>query len=225
MKIDIISDVVCPWCYIGKKNLEAAMAQRPDIDFEVQWFPYQLHPEAPLEGYNYRQSIESKYGEARIEMMFAQITQVGRASGIEFNLSGIERGANTLKAHRLLDFAFQNGGLDVQNKLSEALFNAYFCDIRDVGSIDELCAIAADVGLDSAEVNTYLNSDEDLDKIEKQINFARQQGVSGVPSFSLDGKFILSGGQQPEVFLSAIDRLAAQTDSEAAPACTPDSCP
>ncbi len=207
MKIDIISDVVCPWCYIGKKNLEAAMTQRPEIDFEVQWFPYQLHPEAPAEGYNYRESIERKYGKHRIDAMFAQITQVGKASGIAFDLEGIERGANTLNAHRLLDFAFREGGSTLQNTLSEALFQAYFCDKWDIGDTEVLSGIAINSGIDKQTVSTYLKSDEGLDEVQQQVAFARKQGVSGVPSFSLEGQFVLSGGQATEVFLSAIDRL------------------
>jgi len=212
MKIDIISDVVCPWCYIGKKNLEAAMAQRPDMDFEVQWFPYQLHPEAPLEGYDYIETIEGKYGKAHIQMMFAQITRVGNAAGIRMNLEGIERGANTMKAHRLLDLALQEGGTALQNNLSEALFEAYFSNNLDIGDTEVLSTLSASVGMDKAEVTTYLNGDEGTEDVEKLITFARQQGIHSVPSFSLGGQFILSGGQATEVFLDTIDRLASKMD-------------
>lgn len=225
MKIDIISDVACPWCYIGKKNLEAAMAQRPDIHFELQWYPYQLHPEAPPEGYDYRASIERKYGKQRIDAMFAHITQVAKAAGIDFHLEKIERGANTLKAHRLLDLAWQQGGADgVQNALSEALLKAYLCEGKNVGDTHTLVEIAAGVGMDPAAVGEYLRSDQDADKIRAQIDFARRQGVNGVPSFSFDGMFAISGGQQPEVFLSVIDRVGQKAEAEAA-FCTPDSCP
>ncbi|RLA46309.1 MAG: hypothetical protein DRR06_05335 [Gammaproteobacteria bacterium] len=225
MKIDIISDVACPWCYIGKKNLEAAIAQRPDMEFEIQWFPYQLHPEAPPEGYDYRASIERKYGKERIDMMFEQITQVAKAAGIEFHLEKIERGANTLKAHRLLDLAWQQGGSKgPQNDLSEALLSAYLCEGKNVGDIEILAEIATSVGMDAAEVVNYLATDKDTNKVQAQIDFARQQGVSGVPSFSFDGMFAISGGQQADVFLSVIDRLAKKAASEGA-FCTPDTCP
>ena len=109
MKIDIISDVVCPWCYVGKKNLEAAMAQRPEASFEIQWFPYQLHPEAPVAGYDYHQTIERKYGKAQASAMFENLARAGQAANIAFHLDKIERGANTLQAHRLLDLAWQQG--------------------------------------------------------------------------------------------------------------------
>ncbi len=225
MKIDIISDVACPWCYIGKKNLEAAMAQRPDMNFEIQWFPYQLHPEAPPEGYDYRASIERKYGKERIDMMFEHITNTAKAAGIDFHLDKIELGANTLNAHRLLDLAWQKGGAKgPQNDLSEALLKAYLCEGKFVGDIEVLAKVAASVGMDAAEVRDYLASDKDVKKIQAQIDFARQQGVSGVPSFSFDGMFALSGGQQPDVFLSVIDRLAEKVKADAA-FCTPETCP
>jgi len=212
MKIDIISDVVCPWCYIGKRNLEAAMAQRPDIDFEVQWFPFQLHPDAPAEGYNYRESIERKYGKQRIDAMFAQITQVGKASGITFDLDGIKRGANTLSAHRLLDYAFREGGSKLQNALSEALFQAYFCEQRNIGDTQVLSTIADKIGINKDNVSSYLKSNDGLEEVKLQIVSSQQQGINGVPSFSLEGQFVLSGGQATEVFLAAIDRLARKTD-------------
>lgn len=225
MKIDIISDVACPWCYIGKKNLEAAIAQRPNMKFEIQWFPYQLHPEAPPEGYDYRASIERKYGTERIAMMFAQIKQVAKAAGIDMDLDKIKRGANTLKAHRLLDLAWQQGGVDgPQNNLSEALLKAYLCEGKDVGDIEILADLAAGVGMDKQQVFDYLSGDEDTEKVQAQIAFARQQGVNGVPSFSFDGMFALSGGQQPDVFLSVIDRIAQKVEAEGA-FCTPDTCP
>lgn len=225
MKIDIISDVACPWCYIGKKNLETAMAQRPDMKFEIQWFPYQLHPEAPLEGYDYQGSIARKYGAARIEAMFKHITDVAKASGIDFALDKIETGANTLNAHRLLDLAWRQGGAEgLQNDLAEALFKAYLCEGRFIGDIDVLAKVAEDAGMDEAEVRAYLAGDQDTGKVQEQIQYARQNGVSGVPAFSFDGMFAVSGGQQPEVFLKVIDRIAEKTAAEGA-FCTPDSCP
>ena len=158
-------------------------------------------------------------------MMFQQITQVAKAVGLDFNLDKIERGANTLNAHRLLDLAWQQGGSSgPQNDLSEALLKAYLCEGKFVGDIEVLAEIAGSVGMDVAAVREYLDSDKDVEKIQSQIDFARQQGVSGVPSFSFDGMFALSGGQQPDVFLSVIDRLAEKTANEGA-FCTPETCP
>ena len=105
MQIDIISDVVCPWCYVAKRQLEHALAQRPGLQVQIRWFPYQLHPEAPAEGYPYRETIERKYGRQMIEMMFGRITAAGAAVGLELHLDRIARGANTLDAHRLIEWA------------------------------------------------------------------------------------------------------------------------
>ena len=212
MKIDVISDVVCPWCYIGKKNLEAAMALQPDIDFEVQWFPYQLHPEASTDGDGPAQSLEDKYGKMRVQMMLAQITQAAEAAGISMKFEGIKHGTNTLRAHRLLDLAFNEGGATLQNTLSEALFQAYFCNQQDIGSIEVLSSIAAVIGMSRERINTYLNGNEGVDDVKKQIALAGRQGVNGVPSFSFEGQFVLSGGQAPEVFSRAIDSLANRLD-------------
>ena len=204
MKIDIVSDVACPWCYVGKKNLEAAMVQRPDIQFEVQWFPYQLHPEAPAEGYNYQDTIERKYGKERIAVMFEHFKEAGKAAGIDFRLDRIERGANTLQAHRLLEFAWEKG---VQNELSEALFRAYFCDGRFVGDPAVLTEIAGEVGMDQQEVGDYLDSEKGIVHVKEQIELARENGVTGVPSFSFNDMFAVQGGQPVEAFLHTINRM------------------
>lgn len=221
MKVDIISDVACPWCYIGKKNLEGAMAQRPDINFEVQWFPYQLHPEAPAAGYNYRETITRKYGADRITAMFAHITQAGKASGIDFHFEKLERGANTLQAHRLLDFAWPQG---LQNALAEALFEAYFCRGMFVGDNNVLTDLAVNAGMEREQVKTFLAGDEATHRVREQIEFARHNGVMGVPSFSFDGMFAISGGQTTDVFLNAIDHIHQKSLATSA-ACTPESCP
>lgn len=218
MKIDVISDAVCPWCYIGKRNLEQALAQRPDIEADVHWHPYQLHPDAPAGGYDYRATIEQKYGREAIARMFAHITQVGAAAGIAFHLDRISRGANTLDAHRLLYWARAAG---VQNQVCEAIFEAYFGDGRDLGDPETLVAIAAANGLDGADIRARLASAVDRDKIEELRAFAAGQGVSGVPLFIIDGVHTLSGAQGVETFLSALDRVAAKGAGQT---CAPDGC-
>lgn len=186
------------------------MAQRPAIHFELQWQPYQLHPEAPPEGYNYRENIERKYGKQRIDAMFAQITQAGKAAGIAFDLDGIKRGANTFNAHRLLDYAYHQHGPSQQNALSEALFKAYFCQQRDIGNTQVLVLIADEVGINGEQVSAYLNSDNDISALEKLMAQTREQSISGVPSINFDGRFAVGGGQQSEVFLAAIDRFVSK---------------
>lgn len=185
------------------------MAKREDIVFELQWFPYQLHPEAPVDGYPYWEKLEDKYGRERVEQIFDHLTSAGEASGIHFKFQDIERGANTLQAHRLLDFAWQRG---MQNQLVEALFNAYFCEAKFIGDMAVLSKIAGDVGLDRGEIDTFLAGDECTQRVKDQIVFARQSGITGVPSFSFDGKFVISGGQAVEVFDRVIDTTNQQAD-------------
>ncbi|MBV1884150.1 MAG: DsbA family oxidoreductase [Pseudomonadales bacterium] len=211
MKIDIVSDVACPWCYVGKKNLEAAMAQRPDIEFEIQWFPYQLHPEAPSEGYDYQRTLEKKYGKERIAMMYQSFAEAGKKAGVDFHLDRIERGANTFLAHRLLEFAWSKGK---QNELAEALFDAYFCQGLFVGDPKVLTEVAVTVGLDEQEVSDYLKSDEGVASVKEKVDAARSDGVSGVPSFSFNNMFAVQGGQPVEAFLHTIDRLHEKSLAE-----------
>lgn len=220
MQIDIISDVVCPWCYVAKRQLERALAQRPALQPEIRWFPYQLHPEAPAEGYPYRETIERKYGRQMIDSMFARITEAGAAVGLELHLDRIARGANTLNAHRLIEWAREAG---VENAMVEALFQAYFRDGRDVGDTETLAEIAGEVGLDATAVRARLAGADARDTILDRIRFSRDQGVTGVPFFSFDGKLSLSGAQGEETFLLVLDRVAARAETGAQ--CTPDGCP
>lgn len=220
MQIDIISDVVCPWCYVGKRQLERALAQRPDLRPEIRWFPHQLHPEAPAGGYPYRETIERKYGRQMIEMMFARITAAGAAVGLELHLDRIKRGANTLDAHRLIDWARAEGREDA---MVEALFAAYFRDGRDVGDHATLAAIAGAVGMDAAAVAERLSGPDGRAEVLDRIRYSRDQGVTGVPFFIFDGKLSLSGAQGEETFLLVLDRVAAARDTGAY--CTPDGCP
>ncbi|MCC6295077.1 MAG: DsbA family oxidoreductase [Pseudomonadales bacterium] len=219
MQIDIISDVVCPWCYVAKRQLEHALAQRPGLQVQIRWFPYQLHPEAPAEGYPYRETIERKYGRQMIEMMFGRITAAGAAVGLELHLDRIARGANTLDAHRLIEWARAE---DREDAMVEALFRAYFRDGRDVGDRATLAAIAGEVGLDGAAIAARLTGSEGRAEVLERIRYSRDQGVTGVPFFVFDGKLSLSGAQGEETFLQVLDRVAAERDTGAY--CTPDGC-
>lgn len=219
MQIDIISDVVCPWCYVAKRQLEHALAQRPGLQVQIRWFPYQLHPEAPAEGYPYRETIERKYGRQMIEMMFGRITAAGAAVGLELHLDRIARGANTLDAHRLIEWARAEGHEDA---MVEALFRAYFRDGRDVGDRATLAAIAGEVGLDGTAIAARLAGSEGRAEVLDRIRYSRDQGVTGVPFFVFDGKLSLSGAQGEETFLQVLDRVAAERDTGAY--CTPDGC-
>ncbi len=219
MQIDIISDVVCPWCYVAKRQLERALAQRPALQPEIRWFPYQLHPEAPAEGYPYREALERKYGRQMIDMLFTRITAAGAEVGLELHLDRIVRGANTLNAHRLIEWAREAG---LEDAMVEALFGAYFQDGRDVGDTRTLAEIAGEVGLDATDIQTRLAGTEGRDTILDRIRFSRDQGVTSVPFFSFDGKLSLSGAQGEATFLQVLDRVAAPGSAGAQ--CTPDRC-
>lgn len=207
MQIDIISDVVCPWCYVAKRQLEHALAQRPELQAQIRWFPYQLHPEAPAAGYPYRETIERKYGRQMIDALFARIAAAGAAVGLELHLERIARGANTLDAHRLIDWARAEGREDA---MVEALFRTYFRDGRDVGDRATLTAIAGEVGLDGTLIALRLEGSEGRAEVLDRIHYSRDQGVNGVPFFIFDGKLSLSGAQGEETFLQVLDRVAAQ---------------
>lgn len=222
MQIDIISDVVCPWCYVGKKQLERALAKRPQLQAEIRWFPYQLHPEAPAEGYPYRETIERKYGRQMIEGMFARLTAAGKSVGIEFQLDRIARGANTLNAHRVIEWA---RAADCEDAMVEALFKAYFCAGRDVGDPETLAAIAGEVGMPGANtLAERLAGPDGRAEVLDRMAYSRDQGVTGVPFFVFAGTLSLSGAQSEETFLYLLDRAAAQAGGDAAAQCSPEGC-
>ncbi len=222
MRIDIISDVVCPWCYVGKKQFERALAKRPQLQTEIRWFPYQLHPEAPAEGYPYRETIERKYGRQMIDAMFARLAEAGKSVGIEFQLDRIARGANTLNAHRLIEWARAE---NCEDAMVEALFKAYFCDGRDVGNAETLAAIAGEVGMrGAATLVKRLAGPDSRAEVLDRMAYSRDQGVTGVPFFVFDGTLTLSGAQSEETFLHLLDRAAAQTGGDTAASCSPEGC-
>ena len=222
MRIDIISDVVCPWCYVGKKQLERALTKRPQLQTEIRWFPYQLHPEAPAEGYPYRETIERKYGRQMIDGMFARLAAAGKSVGIEFQLDRIARGANTLNAHRLIEWARAE---NCEDAMVEALFRAYFCDGRDVGNAETLAAIAGEVGMrGAATLVQRLAGPDSRAEVLDRMAYSRDQGVTGVPFFVFDGTLSLSGAQSEATFLHLLDRAAAQAGGDAAASCSPEGC-
>ena len=204
--IDIVSDAVCPWCYIGKRNLEAALADLPDLDVDVRWRPYQLDPTIPAEGLDRRAYMQRKFG-SRIDEIHQRLKQAGDAAGLDFAFEAIERSPNTLDAHRLIRYADRDGK---QDAVVEALFQAYFTQGMNIGDPAALVAIAAAAGLDGAAVAAYLASDEDLETIQAEDAFARQIGIQGVPCFIIERKYAISGAQPPEAFIEAFEKIRAE---------------
>ena len=206
--IDVVSDVVCPWCYIGKRRLEAALARlresEPDLPIQVRWHPFQLNPDLPAEGIDRRQYVETKFGgPERARQVYARVGAAGETVGIPFAFDAIQRQPNTLDAHRLVAWAQSRNEGDPE-ALVEALFRAYFLEGRYVGDREELVRLAEAAGYDPTDARTFLDSDELKDAIADADLRARSMGISGVPFFIFGGKTALSGAQEPEALLDAI---------------------
>lgn len=216
MQIDIFSDPICPWCFIGKKRLEAARALRPGVGLQIRWRAFQLNPDMPPEGMDRQTYLSVKFGGAdRAQELYGHIKDVGDQVGIPFKFDSITRTPSTMPAHRLIRHA-QRPGVGKAEPLIDALFNAYFLDARDIGDIDVLVEIAEGVGLDGDDVRKLLEGDDYADEIRAEDSFARRIGIGGVPCFIVDGKYALSGAQEPESFLPLFD-MADQESLENAP--------
>src|SRR5689334_11606085 len=204
MLIDVVSDTVCPWCYIGKRRLARAMAMRPDIAFKVHWRPYQLDPTIPREGVDRRAYLRAKFGDGpRPRAIGEAIRSEGSSEGISFAFDKIAISPNTLDSHRLIRWA---GSAGRQDEIVERLFRAYFVEGRNIGDRAVLSDIAAASGLDSNLVGQLLDDDNaDTELIRREDTLAREMGISGVPTFIFDNRYMLSGAREPEVLVRVID--------------------
>jgi predicted DsbA family dithiol-disulfide isomerase len=208
LTIDVISDVICPWCFIGKRRLEKSLNGRPAT---VLWHPFQLNPDMPREGIERRSYRIRKFGSwDRSQELDAQVAAAGRGEGIAFNFDKMARTPNTLDSHRVIWLAGERG---VQDAVVEALFLAYFTDGNDLSDRATLAEIAAGAGLARAEVNELLEGDKGLDIVQAGEDRARRLGVSGVPFFVVNGKVALSGAQPPEMFRQAFEQAGEAVGS------------
>lgn len=215
MQIDVVSDTVCPWCFVGKKRLEEALAQRPDIEFDVRWRPYQLDPMVPKEGVDRKAYMKAKFGDGeRSRGMGDTLRAIGEQVGIPFAFDKQERRPNTVDSHRLVRWA---AGVGVQDAVVDALFKAFFIEGRDVGDQAVLAEIAGECGMDSELVTDLLASDADRELVERECALAGEMGIQGVPAFVIDNRFLLIGAQDANVLLRAIDK-AMTLRGEQAPA-------
>ncbi len=207
--VDVISDIVCPWCYLGKARLELAIAEVQDeLGVEVNWRPYQLDPDASSEGADYRTHLISKFGSAeRLDQMQETLRDHGREIGIGFRFEDIRVRANTLDGHRLLHWA-RVESQELQDQVATALFKAHFEQGRNVADRDVLLDIATSCGLDPVLIGTLLASDADKDTVFSEIEAARKMGVNGVPFLIFDGQYAVSGAQTPEVLANALRDIA-----------------
>jgi predicted DsbA family dithiol-disulfide isomerase len=200
VSIEVFSDVICPWCYIGKRRLEKATAAQPQ-EVRVRWLAFQLNPKMPEEGINRKEYRTRKFGswERSLELD-AKLIAVGKAEGVHFAFDRMERTPNTQSAHRLIWLADKGG---VQDAVVEALFRAYFTEGRDIGDREVLLDAVVDAGLDRYKAENVLDGSEGLEAIKKADEQARRFPVEGVPFFIVNGKLTLSGAQQPDAFLEA----------------------
>jgi predicted DsbA family dithiol-disulfide isomerase len=209
MDIEIFADVVCPWCYIGEKHLEKALAERPELQVEKHWRPFQLNTDIPKEGIPWKDFARVKFGGLeRAESMFAHVSQVGAKAGIDLRFDKVATAANTIDAHRLIIFARDKGK---EWEMVESLFAAYFTEGRNLNDTEHLVEAATRAGLDEAEVRDYLTSGENAEEVLQSQQMAAELGIQGVPFFIIDGKYGISGAQPVEVFLQALDSIQAGT--------------
>lgn len=217
IKVDIWSDIACPWCYFGKHRFEAGLArfaeQHPEIEVEVESHSYELAPDTPddYDGSEVDFLVKHKgMPREQVEQMLEQMTAMGELEGIEFDFAKL-RHANTARAHRVLHLAKQQG---LQAEMQERLFRAYFAEGRLVSDPDTLAELGEEVGLDGEEVRDAFDDEEYGDAVENDITRARMLGVSGVPFFLVEQKYGISGAQSPETFASALDRVRELRDND-----------
>ena len=211
MKIDIIFDTVCPWCYIGKRRLEMALSMRPQIKAKPNWRPFLLNPEMPPEGIDRTAYLVKKFGsESRVRRIYGAIGEAGQSVEIDFAFDRIGKTPNSVDSHRLVRFAHKRGLAD---EVAEALFVEFFINGRDIGDLRVLTEIGAANGLDAKEVEAYLNTDADVDTIHDENVRAHRLGINGVPSFAFNEKFVISGAQEPQVLARMLDAALATEDA------------
>ncbi|WP_340118920.1 DsbA family oxidoreductase [Pelagibius sp. 7325] len=211
IQIDIFSDTVCPWCLIGKRRLEKALAERPDLEVAVHWRVFQLNPMMPKAGMERQSYLSMKFGGAEnAEIIYNRIRRAGAEEGIDFAFDAIARTPNTVNSHRLVRWA---AGQDRETEVVEALFQAYFLRGEDIGAMAVLVAAAEEAGLDPAEARAFLESEALEAEIVEEDRQARGLGIDGVPCFIFNGRHALAGAQPPKVLVQMLD-LAQQEVAE-----------
>ena len=208
IKLDIISDPICPWCYIGKTYLDRAFAEAEKHPFTIEWHPFQLNPDMPEGGMDRQAYLQAKFGgpEGAAEV-YGRIAEAAQAAGLNIDFDAIPRTPNTLDAHRVIHWA----GLEhKQQDVVDALFTAYFEEARDIGDRDTLADIADSAGLDAAAIRRLLATDADLEDIRARDAHSRERGVTGVPTFVIAEQHVVPGAQQPDLWLRLIAEINEQ---------------
>ncbi|MGF1501320.1 MAG: DsbA family oxidoreductase [Paracoccaceae bacterium] len=205
IQLDIVSDPICPWCYIGKTKLDAAMAEAGDTPFDIRWRIFQLNPDMPADGMDRRTYLETKFGGPdRAAQVYGRIEAAAEEAGLQVAFDRIARTPNTLDAHRLIHWAGTTGH---QQPVVDALFRRYFVDGDDISDRHVLADIAEGAGMDRSVVIELLAGDADRELLQEQDEAARRMGVTGVPCFIVDGRYVIQGAQNVETWRSVIAEL------------------
>ncbi|MCK0143763.1 DsbA family oxidoreductase [Aliiroseovarius sp. F20344] len=214
IRLDVFSDPICPWCYIGKTRLDYALETRPEHPFQIQWHPFQLNPEMPPEGMDRREYLEAKFGgQQKAVKAYMPVIEEAAASGIEMNLEAIKRTPNTMNAHRLVHWAGLEGK---QNAIVDRLFRAYFVDGRDLGDQKVLCDIAAGAGMDADMVARLMESSADASDLLARDMDARKKGVNSVPTFVIANQHVVPGAQPIKLWQQVIDEITEELKDDGA---------
>src|SRR3954469_11264230 len=214
LQIDIVSDVVCPWCYIGKRRIENALALAPEIPVEVNWRPFFLNPWIPREGIDRATYLETKFGSVEAYQGIAQrVVAAAGEEGLSYRPEAVMRQPNTIDCHRLIHWADAAGKAP---QMKQRLMELYFRDGGDLTQTDTLVQAAADIGLDADGIRARLASDEDVELISAQAKEAADKGISGVPTYVFAGKYAVSGAQDPDKLARAIRQVSAEINAAAA---------
>jgi predicted DsbA family dithiol-disulfide isomerase len=209
--IDVVSDVICPWCFLGKRRLDAALARIEDIDVFVRWRPFMLDPTIPPQGLDRQDYMLAKFGPERLKTIHDPLIAAGEELGVPFDFDAITRTPNTLDAHRLIRWAHT---VERQHETAERLFTAYWSEGQDISDRDVLAKCAGDAGINAAQIRELLDSPQDVEETKAEIQHATSIGVTGVPTFILGQSYALVGAQPPDVLADAIGRVAKELTGE-----------
>lgn len=208
VKLDILSDPICPWCYIGKTQLDTALAQIENNPFVIEWHPFQLNPDMPEQGMDRREYLERKFGgKDGAVKVYSQIEQHAQNLGLPIDFAAMQRTPNTINAHRLIHWAGQNGK---QNEIVQSLFEGYFCEGKDIGDIGVLCDIASSHEMDVEVINRLFQGSEDAQVIRDRDAHSRKMGVNSVPTFIVANQHAVPGAQPAEMWLKVIEDVNTQ---------------
>ena len=212
IQIDLFSDVICPWCFIGKRRLERALKIRSNPRVDINWRAFQLNPDMPKNGIAREQYIEAKFGgPERAQGIYDNIRRVGETEGLEFRFDKIKRTPNTILAHRLISWSKH---LKISDLVVERLFKAYFFEGLDIGSMETLIELLEELEINTEAFKSYIKTDNGVDEVSNETRFAYENGITGVPCFIFDKKYSVSGAQEPEAFFPLFDLNINEDDTE-----------